>query len=121
MAAEGLEEHDRTGVPFVEDPREWFRTLERVFDLPDEPVLGMETANEALDRFEAAVRGEVARYPDDQLLLVSHATVITLFLARYNELEPFPFWQTVRMPEAFVLRLPDFILLERLGAAAREY
>ena len=116
--ADGLEEHDRTAAPFIEDPEEWNATLERVFSLPDEVVLGTETANVALERFETAIRREVARRPGERLLLVSHATVMTLFLARHNRLEPFEFWRSIRMPEAFVLGLPDYRLLERLRARA---
>lgn len=114
--AVGLEEHDRTGVPFVRDPEEWQATLERLFREPDRRVLGRETARQALDRFEAAVRREVERHPGETLALVSGATVMSLFIARHNDLDAYRFWRTVAMPEAFVLELPDFTLAQRLGA-----
>lgn len=120
----GLEEHDRSGVPFIDDPQEWLTTLGRLFERPDEVVLGSETANEALERFGAAVRREVERRPDELLIMATHATVMALFVARTNRLDPWEFWQTIEMPEAIVLRLPDYRLVERLsvaGASNREF
>ena len=122
--AAGLAEHDRTGVPFIEDPGEFLATLRRVFERPDEVVLGRETANEALERFRGAVRREVERRPDERLVLVGHATVMALLVASHNDLEPFEFWNSIEMPEALVLELPDFRLLERLkagGVSNREF
>jgi broad specificity phosphatase PhoE len=111
----GLEEHDRTGVPFVADEREWLATLEQVFARPDDGVLGTESAREACDRFEAAVRHQTAHRPGENLILATHATVMALFLARHNGFEAFEFWRTIAMPDAFVVSLPDFRLLERVG------
>src|SRR4051794_26034841 len=53
-AAAGLEEHDRDGVPFLA-PEALDRALDDLFARPDELVYGRETANQALDRFAAAV------------------------------------------------------------------
>lgn len=120
----GLEEHERTGVPFMEDPGDWLKAVEQLIQQPDEMIMGTETANEALARFEAAVRRELARWPDQRLILASHATVMALFVARYNDLDAFEFWKTIEMPEALVLRRPDFRLLERItvgGASNQEF
>jgi broad specificity phosphatase PhoE len=111
----GLEEHDRTGVPFVAEEREWLATLEQVFVRPDEVILGTESAREACDRFEAAVRHQATLRPGETLILATHATVMALFLARHNGFEAFEFWRTIQMPDAIVMRLPDFRLLERIG------
>jgi broad specificity phosphatase PhoE len=111
----GLEEHDRTGVAFVADEHEWLATLEVMFARPNEVVLGTESAREACDRFEAAVRHQAALRPGENLILATHATVMALFLARHNGFEAFEFWRTIEMPDAMVVRLPDFRLLERIG------
>jgi broad specificity phosphatase PhoE len=111
----GLEEHDRAGVAFVTDEGEWLAALEQVFARPDEVVLGTESAHEACDRFEAAVRHQAALRPGENLILATHATVMALLLARHNGFEAFEFWRTIRMPDAIVVSLPDFRLLERFG------
>ena len=115
LTAEGLEEHDRSGIPFMADPEEWLSTLRSVFDRPDEVVLGIESANDALARIEVAVRRLLAEHPGERLVISTHATVMALFVAAHNEVDAFEFWQTIEMPEALVLQLPGFSLVERLS------
>jgi broad specificity phosphatase PhoE len=112
----GLEEHDRSGVPFVHDNAACLATLETLFKEPDLRVLGRESASEALYRFESALRRELdARPPGQTPALVSHATVMSLFVAKHNALDAFRFWQTLRMPEGLLLRRADFSLVARYG------
>jgi broad specificity phosphatase PhoE len=74
-------------------------------------VLGEETAVTAFKRFDTAVRQQIAAYPDDTLAIVAHGTVISLFISRYNGfVEPFSFWQSLTLPSAFLLTLPDLCL-----------
>lgn len=113
FSTDGLEEHDRTGVPYVADDLVWQATLKNLFHKPQERVLGKETAIEALERFEATLKRELDAHNDDRPILVSHATVISLFVAKYNNLDPYAFWQTVRMPDALLLRRSDFALIRR--------
>jgi broad specificity phosphatase PhoE len=112
--APGLEEHERTGVGYLAN-LEFEATIERLFAGPDDLVLGTETANQALERFEASVRRQVESAPEEQLVLVSHATVMALFVARHNGFGGYAFWKTIGMPEALVLELPTFRLAQRLG------
>lgn len=116
-AASGLHEHERKGVPVMEQ-RAWLATVQRLFERPDEPVLGTETAREALDRFEEAVRRILARHPDERLAIVSHGTVMSLFVARHNEVDAFTFWKGLWMPDTVVLSLPDFKLQPSNGPLA---
>lgn len=113
--AEGLEEHDRTGVPFVHDNATWLAMVESLFTEPNRRVLGMESAFEALDRFESALQRELNARPSQVPALVSHATVMSLFVAKYNALDAFRFWQTLGMPEALLVRRADFSLMARVG------
>ena len=50
----GLHEHDRAGVPFLDDPIQWDMAINRFFAEPGVLVLGRETATAAHDRFSAA-------------------------------------------------------------------
>src|SRR5205823_7910923 len=80
-AAAGLHEHDREGAPFLGGD-DFQRAIEGLFTRPDELVYGRETANQARDRFAAAVDAVLAAYPDDRVAIASHGTVIALLVAQ---------------------------------------
>ena len=112
MSASGLQEHDRHGTPYFES-REAFETaVATFFARPDELVFGQETAVQARMRFEAAVQQELSSHPQETLAIVSHGTVMTLFICHHNpHLNPMQFWQSLTLPCAFVLRLPEMQLV----------
>ncbi len=60
---------------------EWERAVAECFARPDEPVRGCEPAAAARRRFVAAVDALLARHPAETIALVSHGTVLTLYLA----------------------------------------
>jgi broad specificity phosphatase PhoE len=123
--APGLHEHER-GV--VRDPgnREAFQAqVAAFFERPGELVLGHETADAAHGRFARAVARVLARHPTGNPAIVSHGTVMTLFVARSaagKGLDPLSWWQGLGLPAFAVLSLPDLELLEvvtEVGGAAR--
>lgn len=103
--AEGLHEHDRTGVPLM-PAAEWERSVRLFFANPAALVLGRETADQAWQRFHAAVTGLLDDYADrSSIAVVAHGTVISLFVARAAAMEPFTLWKG--------LGLPSFVVLDR--------
>jgi broad specificity phosphatase PhoE len=109
--APGLHEHER-GV--VQDMGGWeaFQAqVARFFEHPGELVLGYETADEAHARFAAAVARVLEQHPTGNPAIVSHGTVMTLLVARANDLDPVPFWKRLGLPAFAVLSLPDLDLL----------
>lgn len=115
-AAPGLEEHHRGKAPYL-DEEEHRRTLRRFFERPGVLVFGTETAEEARARFVAAVDAASAARPGKRLVVVTHGTVIALALARANSLDPFTLWESLRLPEAVVVRRDGWRIVERLGLA----
>jgi broad specificity phosphatase PhoE len=111
QSAEGLHEHQRERVVYS-SPEVFERSVRLFFDRPDELVFGEETARAAERRFEGAVRAVLARYAAGNVAIVSHGTVITLFVARHTGLAPIPFWKNLSMPALVVLSLPDLRPLE---------
>ena len=107
---DGLHEHDRTTTPY-QDQAAFRASVARFFAEPEALVYGSETAAEARNRFSAAIDGIVQQHPDGNLVVVAHGTVITLFVAQYNQIEPFDFWRRLGLPSYTVLALPDFRLL----------
>ena len=110
----GLEEHDRTGVSFIESQDKWLKTLRAFFANPDSLIFGNETAEQARLRFDESIKALIQTYPNGTLAIVSHGTVMALFISHYNNLNVFEFWQTLKMPDYLELSLPDFRLLNRL-------
>ena len=108
--AQGLHEHDRSNVPFY-SPQVFEQAVATFFQKPDELVFGRETALQAQQRFSQAVERVLAKYRDETVAIVAHGTVITLFVAAHNEIEPFAFWKR--------LGLPALVVMERVGLTVR--
>jgi broad specificity phosphatase PhoE len=113
--APGLHEHER-GV--VRDPgnRGAFQAQVAAFlERPGELVFGRETADAAHGRFSQAVAGVLARHPTHSPAIISHGTVMSLFIARSavgDGLDPLSLWQSLGLPAFAVLSLPGLQLLE---------
>ena len=50
--------------------------------------------------------------PNENLLAITHGTVITLFTAQVNALDTYIFWQRLQLPAIVVLELPNFRLCQ---------
>lgn len=111
----GLHEHERGVVRDLGSPEDFRAQVARLFEHPGELVLGYETADEAHARFVRAVNSVLARWPATSLAIVSHGTVMTLFIARAAGLDPVPFWKSLALPCFAVLSLPDLDLLEMVA------
>ncbi|WP_420644540.1 histidine phosphatase family protein [Candidatus Leptofilum sp.] len=115
QAIPGLQEHDRRGVPYFERKADFETAVSRLFAHPDELVFGNETAVQAVTRFTQAVNQQLAVYPQDNVAIVSHGTVLTLYICQYNQqLTPQLFWQALTLPSAFILSLPNKQLVQSL-------
>jgi broad specificity phosphatase PhoE len=111
QTADGLHEHVRH--IFIEDPAEWDAAVATFFARPDELVLGSETARQAQARFSQAVRTELQRHPTGNLIIVTHGTVLTLFLWQHHLVsDPFLAWKKLKLPCFFTVALPHRQLLD---------
>jgi broad specificity phosphatase PhoE len=104
----GLHEHERASIPYYPTQEEFLAAVQRFFKRPDELVLGEETANKCLARFDEAVTALIGREPTGNIAIASHGTVISLFVAKYNDMSIIPFWRGLQMPDMVVLDLPGF-------------
>ena len=101
-AAVGLHEHDREGVPFLAGD-EYPRAIAQLYARPDELVFGRETANQARERFAAAIEAVQAGYPDDHVAISSHGTVISLLVAQRTGVDARALALSLAMPDLVVL------------------
>jgi broad specificity phosphatase PhoE len=108
----GLQENDRTGLGF--GPTDTLRALiRRFFGEPSEVVMGQESAEKALLRYQAAVCELMAQSTDEAVAVVTHGTVLSLLVSRHNPIEPFALWESLKLPSFVVL---NGVTFEMIGA-----
>lgn len=107
-----LHEHLRHTEPYTDDAifRLKVRTL---LTQPDQPVFGEETGAAARLRFTQAVDRLLKRHPDGPIAVVTHGTVLALYLAQVAAIDPVAYWGCIGMPAYLVLALPDGRVLAR--------
>ena len=108
---EGLHEHDRRNVKFL-DKKEFEESIAQFFAQPDVLTFGNETADQAHHRFSQAVAGITAKHPNNNLALITHGTVLTLFVSRLAAVAPFLFWRDLELPSWVVLAHPNLELVK---------
>lgn len=105
----GFAEHHRPDLPF--GTREDFEArMAAFFADPTEPLFGGESGQAARARFAETL----IRNPPRPLLVATHGTILSLYLAPILRLDPFELWKGLRLPEAFVLD-GEGRLLERIA------
>ena len=102
---DGLEEHHRIGTPYFPTQLEFEGAIERFFTRPDQLMLGTETAEQALKRFTSAINQAIA-LGDPHTVVVTHGTVMTLYVANKCGVSPMEFWKRLGLPSFVVIQLP---------------
>jgi len=54
----------------------------------------------------------LARHAGQTVAVVAHGTVISLFVSRRCELEPFNLWRRLGLPALVILSRPDLALIQ---------
>jgi len=119
QVVDGLQEHDRSHTPWL-GPEEFDRAIAVFFRHPTELVLGGETAQQASERFARAVAEVTSQYAEQNVVVFTHGTVLTLFVARATGMEPLALWKRLGLPSFVVLRFPPLELvrvIEKLTVA----
>lgn len=106
LTADGLHEHRRQAGGWVS--REAFQAkIAALFAQPERIVFGLETAREALERFNAALQAVMAARPEDVVAVVSHGTVMALYYGSISGQDPFAFWRRLGIPGFYTVSWPD--------------
>jgi len=113
---EGLHEFDRPLLPLV-SKAEHERQNAPIFLYLDRPVLGKESGRVARDRFSAALAAELERTAERSLVVIAHGTVISLFVAAYNQIDAFGLWKELECSSFVVLDVPSLVLREVVAGA----
>lgn len=104
--APGLHEHEREVLPWLGEEA-WHVLLRRFFEHPDEMIFGLETATQALERFRAAVERIIQDQPTGDIAVVTHGTVMSLYIGHRTGGDPYAIWRELEMPDYRVLPLDD--------------
>lgn len=107
----GLEEHDRGNVPMM-PTSQFISMMALFFKQRDRLVLGRETAEQAAQRFHAAIDSILAAHPAGNVAVVTHGTVLALFAAQHGAGDPFVLWREMGLPSFCVFRLPAYAPVE---------
>lgn len=111
LLIDGLHEHDRSGVPFYS--KESFQSLVRkLFKEPETLIFGNETGAQALGRFSKSVDAILQLYNDKNMAIVSHGTVISLFVSWLTRMDGYLLWEELGLPSFVVIDIQNRQLLK---------
>ncbi len=122
-SAPDLHEHRRDAVGYFEQAVEFEDRVARFFGKPARVVFGDESADEVYRRFSRAVDSVVSAYNYQPVVIVTHGTAMSLFIARKTGMDAYALWRALGLPAFAVLGLPGYRLLrlvEHLTPPANE-
>lgn len=105
----GLHEHLRNQVEWT-NADDFRAKVQDLFQRQDKVIFGEESALETVTRFSESVNAIVLKHPDQSVAIVSHGTVISLFVSSQNEIDAYSFWRSLEMPSLVILGRPKLKL-----------
>ena len=109
---QGFHEHDRRNTSFLSKD-EFQKAAHEFFNRPEELVFGNETANQAHERFDSAVRSVLKFHQEKTIVLVAHGTVISLFVSRLIGSNSYSLWAELGLPSYLVLDMQSNSLIQK--------
>lgn len=107
QAAPHLHETRRETAPFYDEVRDFEAAVQAGFAAPEDVIFGEEAFTAARERFATQIAQLLADYPDETLAVVTHGTVLSLYLAPFADDDAATLWQQWGMPGYAVLSLPE--------------
>ena len=108
----GLEEHHRDSEPFLTNLQQFHEAIDRFFANPGKLTYGTESADQGVERFDAAVESAIDDSDARNIMIVCHGTVISLFLSRQTGISPMDIWRRLNLPSFAAMNLPERDLLD---------
>jgi broad specificity phosphatase PhoE len=99
-----LHEHDRSNESYLSKD-EFQASIRELFQQSNVLIFGRETANQAHARFTRSVHSILNNHANKTVVIVSHGTVIALFVARLTGLSDLLLWQELGLPSFIVIDL----------------
>jgi broad specificity phosphatase PhoE len=114
-AAANLHEHERESASYFETRAGFVEAVRNLFAYPDKLIFGDETGLAAKQRFEKAVDSVMVANPRENIAIVTHGTVLSLFVSDLTGCEIYPFWQKLGMPAVLAFSYPTMKLLAQVN------
>ncbi len=102
-----FDETDRSGVPYFDSHAQFQLAIEQFLVQKDQVVMGTESAEQALARFQQGV-DQLSHHSAEPIAIVSHGTVMSLFLADCSDQSPVSMWHQLQD-----LGMPHFVVVDR--------
>ncbi len=109
---DGLHEHDRSKTLYLSSD-EFQSTICEFFEKPDMLVFGSETANQSHERFSQALHSVLNSQKDKTIVVVTHGTVISLFVSRLIGVSDFLLWRELGLPSFVVIDMQSNTLIAK--------
>ena len=107
-----LHEHDRSDVPLLS--HESFQaSIRDFFQKPTELAFGNETADQASARFYQAVHSILSEHRGETVVIVTHGTVISLFVSRLTGSSDLELWNQLGLPSFVAMDLGSNAVIVR--------
>jgi broad specificity phosphatase PhoE len=108
---EGLREINRRPLPIM-TPDAHRQLNAEIFAHPERPALGSESAHAARARFSAALQAELDKCSGtENLVVITHGTVMSLFVAAHNPIDAFTLWGRLECASFLALAVPSLGLI----------
>lgn len=102
----------RNHAPFFDDPADFKNAIREAMSNPEALIYGEETFTDALKRFSQAVTRVMEAHPDQTTVIVSHGTILSLYIAQQTNQDSFTVWSSLDMPAYAIFSLPDMQLVK---------
>lgn len=111
-----VREHDRSNGPYLSHDK-FQRAIRDFFQKPDELVFGNETANQAYTRFYQAMHSILNEYRNQTVIVVTHGTVISLFVSRLTGSSDLELWKQLDLPSFIAMDLGSSTVIVKTNIA----
>lgn len=112
-----LREHDRSNMPYLSHDT-FQMSIREFFQKPDELVFGRETANQAYTRFYRSVHAVLTEHRNKTVVIVTHGTVISLFVSRLTGSSDLELWNKLGLPSFVAMDLHSNTLIVKSNIAS---
>ena len=107
---EDLREHRR---PATFLPRtEFHDNIRRFFQSPDSVEYGSESCHDVAARIESEIRCALTDHPDRSILMVTHGTAMSSFIAHHADVDAFSIWDSLGLPAYIAFSVPSFDIVD---------
>jgi len=97
-----LREHERHQVGFM--PSAVFAAqIARFLQSSSVVTFGDECADTVYTRFSQTIKRVLSQYHDENIVVVTHGTALSLYLGRLCQIDAVALWQSLQLPDAFIL------------------